>query len=89
VITEKGIAERVERLHQLSTGLAKEVALWKPGNDPLLHLERKAYLNAIQDALAGLEAARVVLSRVGHRLAEVRLVRPNHIIEGGGDHEAA
>jgi hypothetical protein len=59
---------RVRRLDQLSRGLAKEVTLWKACNDPLLYLERKAYLHAIQDALAGVEAARVVLVKVYQRL---------------------
>jgi hypothetical protein len=59
---------RVRRLDDLARGLAKEVALWKGGNDPLLYLERKAYLGAIQDALAGAEAARVVLAKARQRL---------------------
>jgi hypothetical protein len=33
-----------------------------------LYLERKAYLGAIQDALAGVEAARVVLAKARQRL---------------------
>jgi len=60
---------RVRRLDQLARGLAKEVALWKSCNDPLLYLERKAYLGAIQDALAGVESARVVLAKARQRLA--------------------
>jgi hypothetical protein len=55
-------------LEELTRGLAKEVSLWKEGNDPLLYLERKAYLGAIQDALAGVEEARVVLARARQRL---------------------
>jgi hypothetical protein len=62
------LAARVRRLDQLARGLAKEVALWKSCNDPLLYLERKAYLNAIQDALAGTEAARVALVKARQRL---------------------
>lgn len=38
-------------------GLAREASLLKEGNDPLLHRERRAYLKAIQDALAGMELA--------------------------------
>jgi hypothetical protein len=63
---------RVSRLDELSRGLAKEVTLWKACNDPLLYLERKAYLNAIQDALAGVEAARVLLAKVSQRLEKGR-----------------
>jgi hypothetical protein len=59
---------RVRRLDQLSRGLAKEVSLWKACDDPLLYLERRAYLGAIQDALAGTESARVVLAKVVQRL---------------------
>jgi len=55
---------------KLTRGLSKEVSLWKEGNDPLLYLERKAYLNAIQDALAGVETARVVLARALQRIEE-------------------
>ena len=46
---------RIRRLDQLARGLAKEVTLWKECNDPLLYLERKAYLTALQNGLAGLD----------------------------------
>jgi hypothetical protein len=59
---------RVGRLDELARGLAKEVSLWKNSNDPLLYLERKAYLGAIQDALAGVESARVILAKARQRL---------------------
>ena len=49
-------------------GLAKEVVVIKDAEDPLLYLERKAYLTALQDALAGVESARVVLAKALHRL---------------------
>jgi hypothetical protein len=64
---------RVERLDRLARGLAKKVGLWKLGNDPLLFAERRVYLKAVQDALAGTdgaEEARVVLARVVKRLEE-------------------
>jgi hypothetical protein len=64
------LTARIQRLEALARGLAKEVTLWKQSNDPLLYLERKAYLGAIQDALAGVEAARVVLAKVCQRLDE-------------------
>jgi hypothetical protein len=63
---------RVRRLDPLARGLAKEVVLWKEYNDPLLYLERRAYLGAIRDALAGVEAARVVLAKARQRLEEER-----------------
>lgn len=62
------LAARVRRLDELARGLAKEVTLWKACNDPLLYLERKIYLNAIQDALAGVESARVALAKARQRL---------------------
>jgi hypothetical protein len=62
------LGARVRRLDELARGLAKEVALWKAGNDPLLYLERRVYLGAIQDALAGVEAARVVLAKARQRV---------------------
>jgi hypothetical protein len=64
-----GIKRRIGRLDELSRGLAKEVVLMKAGDDPLLYLERKAYLTAIQDALAGVEGARVATARVRGGLA--------------------
>ena len=63
-----GIKRRIGRLDELSRRLAKEVVLMKAANDPLLYLERKAYLTAIQDALAGVEGARVALSRIRQRI---------------------
>jgi hypothetical protein len=62
------LKKRIRRLDELSRGLAREVVLWRPCNDPLLFLERKVYLNGIQDALAGVEAARVALVKVRQRL---------------------
>lgn len=71
-MTLDDISVRVRRLDELSRGLAREVALWRKGDDPLLYLERKAYLNAVQDALAGVEGARVVLAQVRQRLESQR-----------------
>ena len=57
-----------EILEELGRGLAKEVAVWRKGNDPLLYLERKAYLQAIREAISGVEAARVVLVKACQRI---------------------
>ena len=62
------VEARMRRLEELARGFAREVTLWKDGNDPLLYLERRSYLNAVQDALAGVETARVVLARVVQRI---------------------
>jgi hypothetical protein len=68
MITLADLSARVRRLDELTRGLAKEVVIWKEANDPLLYRERRAYLKAIQDALAGVEEARVVLARSRQRL---------------------
>jgi hypothetical protein len=68
---EMGLVEikaRIERLGKLARGFSGEVGRWKGAADPLLYRERKAYLGAVQDALAGVEAARVVLVGVVRRL---------------------
>ncbi|HVS34093.1 MAG TPA: hypothetical protein VMS17_00845 [Gemmataceae bacterium] len=70
MITVADLSARVKRLEELTRGLAKEVLRWKECNDPLLYMERKAYLDAIQNALAGLDEARVVLARARNRLLE-------------------
>jgi hypothetical protein len=86
VIDEQGIQARVERLERLSKGLAREVVVIRAADDPLLYLERQAYLAALRDGIAGLEDARVILARARQRMEADRRVRPNHVIEGG-DHE--
>jgi hypothetical protein len=69
VISVRDVEARVRRLEELSRGLSKELTMWKGGDDPLLYLERRSYLNAMQDALAGVEEARVVLARAAQRVA--------------------
>jgi hypothetical protein len=68
VLNVTDVEKRMRRLEELTRGLSREVALWREANDPLLYLERRAYLNAVQDALAGVEAARVVLARAVQRM---------------------
>ncbi len=72
------LGARVQRLEELARGLAREVWLWKKGDDPLLYLERKAYLGAIQDALAGVESARVILVKARQRLDAERDAQRRH-----------
>jgi hypothetical protein len=76
VFTVADVVKRVRRLEDLTQGLSREVAMWKEGSDPLLYLERRAYLNAIQDALAGVEAARVILARAHQRLNQEKTKGP-------------
>jgi hypothetical protein len=69
-MTQADLVARVRRLDELMRGLAKELVLWKEGNDPLLYLERQAYLKAIQDALTGIETARIVLAKARQRTTQ-------------------
>jgi hypothetical protein len=48
---------------RFSRGLAEAAVAWKQRNDTLPYLERRAYLGAIQDAVAGVGEARVVLAK--------------------------
>lgn len=66
-MTWNDLRARVCRLDQLARGLAKEISLWRSCNDPLLYLERRAYVGGIQDALAGVETARVALAKACQR----------------------
>jgi hypothetical protein len=68
---EMGLAEikgRIERLDKLARGFSLEVGRWKGAAGPLLYRERKTYLGAVQDTLAGVEAVRVVLAGVLRRI---------------------
>jgi hypothetical protein len=67
-LTVVDLKARIARLGQLERGFAREVALQREAEDQLLFRERKQYLTAIQDALAGAEAARVVLAAVVKRV---------------------
>ena len=62
------IAARVRRLDDLSRGIALEISMVSKADDPLLHLERQAYLANLRGMLGGVEAARVVLVKVWQRL---------------------
>jgi hypothetical protein len=63
------LAARVRRLDALARGLAKELAAVQ-GETPtvLLYRERRGYLEAIRQALAGVEGARVTLARALRRM---------------------
>jgi hypothetical protein len=64
----RDLKARIARLDQLARGLAKEIGLQKGAEDVLMFRERRQYLTGIQDALAGAEAARVVLKGVVKRM---------------------
>jgi hypothetical protein len=57
------LVARVRRLEELASGLGWEVQLWQGDAGALLPMERKRYLGLVQDRIAGLDAARVVLMR--------------------------
>jgi hypothetical protein len=69
-MTLADLTVRVRRLEELTRALAKEVLRWKECNDPLLYMERRAYLEAMQNALAELDDARAVLAQALQRLLE-------------------
>jgi hypothetical protein len=62
------LAARCRRLEALTVGLMREHAAIAEGNDPLLYLERRAYLAAVRGAVSGLDSARVVLAKARQRI---------------------
>jgi len=62
------VRARVTRLRDLARGMGKEVATWQAQKGPLLPLERKQYLEAVYDGIAGLDAAAAVLEAALVRL---------------------
>ena len=62
------IKARIARLHELTVNLGKEVTTQKAQEGLLLPLERRQYLDGLQNALAELDAARVVLAGVVKRM---------------------
>jgi hypothetical protein len=67
-LTLADLKGRIARLERLAKGLAREVDRQRGAEELLLFRERKQYLAAVQDALAGAEAARVVLAGVVKRM---------------------
>jgi hypothetical protein len=62
------LAARCRRLEVLMIGLMREFFLMGKGDDPLLYLERRAYLAAVKLVVSGLENARVVLAKARQRI---------------------
>jgi hypothetical protein len=71
-MTLQHIASRIRRLESLGLAFAKEQLIIGKGEDPLLYLERQAYLAALRAAASGLESARVTLARARQRLERNR-----------------
>jgi hypothetical protein len=70
------IAARCLRLEALFIGLMRECQVIGAGDDPLLYIERRAYLMALQAASSGLENARVVLAKARQRIEGALRHRP-------------
>jgi hypothetical protein len=62
------VLARIDRLDRLVLGLMTEREVIGKGQDPLLYLERRAYLKALDAAVRGLESARVVLAKARLRM---------------------
>jgi hypothetical protein len=62
------IEKRIPRLRQLVQGLGREAARWKSEEGPLEAGELHAYLEALQDAIAGLDRAGAAMESVLERL---------------------
>jgi hypothetical protein len=58
------IRARKRRLEELIRGLCLEESLWRTCSAPVLALDRLAYMDAIHEAIHGLETARVILVRM-------------------------
>lgn len=68
MLTADDLKARHRRLGELSRGLMREVAVIREAEDPLLPRERRAYLAALSNALAGIESARAALAGAALRL---------------------
>jgi hypothetical protein len=55
---------RMQRLAKLAQGLAQEASLWKKCDAPVLYVHRLEYMEGVQDAVSGLEKARVAMARM-------------------------
>jgi hypothetical protein len=81
----KELRARVERLHKLSTGFARERLLWKKSIPPTLYVEQEAYLNAIDEASQAVSKARSVLVKACQRLEEAEKARLKRFEDSTGE----
>jgi hypothetical protein len=63
----RNLTKRIDRLEVLIRSLNREAIVIRRGEDPLLYLERRAYLSALGGAVSGLETARIVLVKARQR----------------------
>jgi len=68
MLTVEDVRRRMARLDELVRGLAKERTIIRAADDPLLYLERRKYLCALDDALHGIDTARITLAKALVRL---------------------
>jgi hypothetical protein len=61
---------RIHRLEQLVAGLSKELNLWKDCDGPILYVDRLEYTRGIDQAIHGLETARLAMVKVCQRIEE-------------------
>src|SRR5207253_2988235 len=59
---------RMRRLATLVNGLGQEESLWRKCGAPVLAVDREAYMKAINEAIHGLETARVTLAKMCREL---------------------
>lgn len=62
------VEQRARRLEEVLRVLALECIASRYGGDPLLRLERRAFLGALREGLEGVERARAALMAVARRL---------------------
>jgi hypothetical protein len=67
------IKPRIGRLKELLAELCQDYKRWKEEENPLLLDEKRAYLRGIQKAFAGIDEARVVLSKAVKRFEALGL----------------
>jgi hypothetical protein len=67
-LTAADLQKRVDRLADLARGFQLELSRMAKGNDPLLNMERQAYLTALRKAVEGCEEARVGLAAARQRV---------------------
>jgi hypothetical protein len=66
-MTAAALSAGIQRLEQLSLGVARETQLLKQ-SDIFLYVERREYHAALQRMRGGLESARVALAKARQRL---------------------
>jgi hypothetical protein len=62
------IMARLRRLDTLSRGLSLELHNVSKADDPMLYVKRQQYLSAMRRVQAGVEEARVVLTKARQRI---------------------